>query len=73
MDKRIEVTLGREQGKSQSSSQLCSASYIYTFSLVSSSEIKLHNSEIAIEVTEEPIHPDDFMYLLPPIPNVEDY
>src|SRR6185503_12411475 len=22
---------------------------------------------------EEPVHPDDFMYLLPPIPNVEDY
>ena len=22
---------------------------------------------------EEPVHPGDFMYLLPPIPNVEDY
>ena len=41
--------------------------------MVRSSEIKLHNREIAIEAREEPVHPGNFMHLLPPIPNVEDY
>ena len=41
--------------------------------MVRSSEIKLHNWETAIEVTREARTPGSFMYLLPPIPNVEDY
>ena len=41
--------------------------------MVRSSEIKLHNRETAIEATGGAVHPDDFMHLLPPIPNVEDY
>ena len=41
--------------------------------MVRSSKIKLHNRETAIEEREEPVHPGGFMYLLPPIPNVEDY
>src|SRR6185312_12122868 len=70
LDKRIRVTLGREQGKSQSSSQLCYASYIYTFSLVSSSKIKLHNREIAIEVTGGARTPRQ-LYVPPTPPHTE--
>src|SRR6185312_5174266 len=69
LDKRIKIILGREQGKSQSSSQPCSASYIYTFSLVISSEIKLHNREIAIEVTGRARTPRRLY--VPPTPHTE--
>ena len=41
--------------------------------MVRSSEIKLHNRETSIEATEGARTPGGFMYLLPLIPNVEDY
>ena len=41
--------------------------------MVRLSEIKLYNRKTAIEIREQPVHPGGFMYLLPPIPDVEDY
>ena len=71
--KKIKDALGREQGRSSSSSQLCYDSYIYTISLVRSSEIKLHNWETAIEATGGARTPRGLYVPPPPIPNVEDY
>ena len=64
LDKRINVALGREQGKSRSSIQP---------SFVSSSEIKLHNREIAIEVTGGARTPRRLYVPPTPIPNMEVY
>ena len=66
---KIEDALGREQGRSSSSSQLCYDSYIYTISLVRSSEIKLHNREAAIEATGGARTPRRLY--VPPTPHTE--
>ena len=72
-DKQIKDAIGREKGRSQSSSQMCQASYIYAILRLDYQRLNQYNRETALQLMREARSPM-WLYVPPtPNPNMEDY